>query len=134
MSQASVDLVLAWLAAYNSKDYDAAVDLCSPDVEAFPDASVFPEAVPVSGRDDLRVALGEYDAAWVSAHYATREVIDLEDDRVLTTGNWGGKGIESGIEISQDLNVIFAVRNEQIVRIEWLFDADKALKAAGLAG
>lgn len=49
MSRENVDLVLAFTAAFNTRDIDAAVDLRIADVNVFPDASVFPEASSMSG-------------------------------------------------------------------------------------
>jgi hypothetical protein len=45
MSREDVSLVLAFYAAYNAREPDAAVDLCTANVAVFPDASVFPMGV-----------------------------------------------------------------------------------------
>ena len=66
MSQEDVDLVLAFYAAYNARELDAAVDLCAVDLNAVPNASVFPESGSLVGRDELRGFLEETWTAWAS--------------------------------------------------------------------
>jgi ketosteroid isomerase-like protein len=132
MSQENVDLVLQYIDSYNTEDYQAALDTCAPSVEVFPDASTFPETRPLSGRDEFGGLLEDTRSVWVGAHHATREVLDVSDDLVLTRADWGGTGTASGIEIYQSLSTIFTIRNGHICRVEYFFDHEKALKAVGL--
>ena len=133
MSQESIDVALAFIAAYNAGDIDAAVDLCDREVNGFPDASLFPESRPLVGRDELRGFLAETRSSWANTRYVTKEVFDIGGGRVLIRGEWGGTGGASGVETYQDLSSIFTTRDAQISRAEWFFDHDKALRAAGLA-
>ena len=132
MSQENVDLALAFTAAYNARDIDAAVDLCAADVAVFPDASVFPEANSLVGRDQYRGLLEDSRSAWASCAHTAEEVLDIGDGRVLIRGDWGGEGVASGVEVYQDLSAIFTVRDGQIVKAEYFFDHDKALHAVGM--
>jgi ketosteroid isomerase-like protein len=133
MSQESADLVLAFHAAYNARELDAAVDLCAADVNVFPDASVFPESSSLVGRDELRHFLEETWAAWASGEVTPKEALDIGDGRVLVRADWGGTGSASGVETHTNLSAIYTIRDGQISRAEWFFDHDKALRAAGLA-
>src|SRR5436309_7655700 len=132
MSQEDVDMVLAFHAAYNASELDTAVDLCAGDVNAFPDASVFPESSSLVGRDRFRDFMEETWSAWASVAVTPNEVLDIKDGRVLVRADWGGTGTGSGVEASTNLSAIYTVREGQLSRVEWFFDHDKALKAAGL--
>jgi ketosteroid isomerase-like protein len=132
MSRENVNLVLAFHAAYNAREVDAAVDLCAADVDVLPDASVFVESDALVGRDEFRVLLEESWAPWKSCSAKTEEVLDVGDGRVLVRGDWGGIGIASGAEIYRSLSTIFTVRGGQISKVEYFFDHAKALEAVGL--
>ena len=131
MSRENVDLVLAYHAAYNARDIDAAVDLCAADVDVVPDAAVFVESDALVGRDEFRVLLEESWAPWETCSAKTEEVLDVGDGRVLVRGDWGGIGIASGAEIYTSLSTLFTVRDGQISRVEYFFDHAKALEAVG---
>jgi ketosteroid isomerase-like protein len=132
MSDENVELVMAAFDAYNSGDIDAAMSFFAPDVEAFPDASVFPEARPLHGREDLKRFFEEAGTAWVNDRNIVREAIAVEDGRVLLRYDWGGEGVGSGIEIFSSLSSIWTTRDGLISHVEWFFDHDKALEAVGL--
>ena len=132
VSRENVDLVLAFTAAYNARDIDAAVDLCDANVNVFPDASVFPEASSMVGREKFRGLLEDSWSAWASCAHTPEEVLDAGGGRTLIRGAWGGKGIASGVEAYRDLSAIFTVRAGQIITVEYFFDHDEALKAVGL--
>jgi ketosteroid isomerase-like protein len=132
MSQENVEVVRKLADAYEAGDYDRLVDLLAPDVEAVPDASVFPEAGPLHGRDEYRRWLEEIGTAWVSVHWDTKEVRATGTDQVLLRSDWGGVGAASGVETYSSLTGVFTFRDERVCRIEWYFDHNKALKAVGL--
>ena len=111
MSQGNVDLVLAFHAAYNARELDAAVDLCGADVNVFPDASVFPESSSLVGRDELRHFLEETWAAWASGEVTPREVLDIGDARVLVRADWGATGTVSGVETHTNITTVATARN-----------------------
>jgi ketosteroid isomerase-like protein len=133
MSQENVDLALAFTAAYNEREIDAAVELCAANVAVFPDSSVYPESRPPVGRDEFRSLIEDSRSAWASCAHTPEEVLDIGDGRVIVRGGWGGKGIASGVEVYQDLSAIFTVRDGQISKVEYFFGHDRALEAAGLS-
>jgi ketosteroid isomerase-like protein len=133
MAQENVDLVLASNDAYNAGDIDATVACFALDIEAIPDASVFPDAAPLHGREEFKRWLEETGSAWVGARWITREVRALADSRVMLRGDWGGQGAASGAETVSSITGVFTVRDGQISRVEYFFDHAEALKAVGLA-
>ena len=82
MSQENVEIVQAWSDAYVAGDIDAMMDLCSPDVEAFPDKS-FLEADPLYGREKFRRWIEEIRTPWVIARWVVHEARAVGPDRVL---------------------------------------------------
>ena len=132
MSQENVEIVKRFAAAYNARDLDAAAEMCAPDVEAFPDASVFPEAASLVGRQAFRSFLEETWDAWASGGVALNEIRDIGDERVLARADWGGTGSASGASLSTNLSQIYTIRDGRICRAEYFFDHTEALKAVGL--
>ena len=130
MSQKNVDLILATVGAYNDGDIDAWAEFLDPDIEALPDVS-FPESDPLLGRDEYRAWTEGLVSGLRSPRWETTEVVDLGADRVLHRGDWGGKGAASGIETYSSITGLFTVRDGRISRVEFHFDHDQALKAAG---
>ena len=59
-------------------------------------------------------------------------MLDLGAGRVLHRGDWGGKGAASGVETYSSITGVFTVREGQISRVEFYFNHERALKAAGL--
>ena len=123
-----MELVLAGHEAYNAR---ALMELCAPDIEAFPDSSVFLEADQLRGRDEFRSWLEEINSAWISARNDTIEAFALGADRVLHRGQWGGEGAASGLYTTASITDIWTIRDGQIARVEYFFDHDQALKAVG---
>lgn len=134
MSQENVELVRAFLDAYDRGELDAAVLLCAPDVEGYPDASVFPEPGPRIGQAALKAFLEEIGSAWAEPpHYVLTEVVEVGDERVLVRGDWRGRGAASAIESSSEWSIILTIRESQIARIDWFSDHNEALEAVGLS-
>ena len=132
MSQENVELVLAGIEAYAKGDLDATLALCAPDVEVFPDRTVFPEAEPLRSRDAYRRWLEEVASAWVRVEVEVREVFALPDGRVVLREDSGGLGRSSGLRTSSNITGIFTLRSGLLTRVEWHFDHAEALKAVGL--
>jgi ketosteroid isomerase-like protein len=133
MSQENVELVRAFTDAYNRGEFDAASELCTPDVEGYPDASVFPEPGPLIGHAAINAFLEEIGKAWAEPPvYVSTEVVVVGDARVLTRGEWRGRGAASAIESSSEWSIAYTIRDRQIARIAWFSDHDEALEAVGL--
>jgi ketosteroid isomerase-like protein len=127
MSLENVDVVLAALDAYNAGDFDAMMDRCAPQVEAFP---ALPDAQPVRGRDAYRRFIEESGSAWARARFEVVEASALDEQRVLLRGRWGGEGQSSGIAASASTSIINTLQNGLIVRVEFHFDQGEAPAAA----
>src|SRR3954451_18313484 len=133
MSQENVELVRAFLDVYNRGEFDAALELCAPDVEGYPDASVFPEPGPLIGPAALRAFFDEIGSAWAEPpRYVVTEVVEVGDARVLVRGDWRGRGAASAIESSSEWSMVWTMRDRQVARMAWFSDHNEALEAVGL--
>ena len=133
MSQENVEVVRAFTDAYNRGEFDAALKLCTPDVEGYPDASVFLEPEPRIGPAAVKAFLEELGSAWAEPpRYVITEVVEVGDARVLVRGDWRGRGAASAIESSSEWSIVWTIRDRQIARIAWFSDHNEALEAVGL--
>jgi ketosteroid isomerase-like protein len=133
VSQDNTEIVQAMYDAYNSGDMDATLSFYSHDTVVLPDASVFPEARALHGLEEFRAWLEQIGAAWTNPQWKTIQLFALTDGRVICRGDWGGEGVASSIKLASGITGIITIRDDQISRIEYFFDHDKALKAVGLS-
>ena len=132
MSQENVALIHTIADLYNAGEMEAYFELHDPEFEGLPDA-VFPEARRLSGRDAFRRFMSEISSSWEQPRFLVSEVLVIDEDRVLVRGDWGGKGLSSGVETYANLSQLLTIRDGKVVRGEYFFDHAKALEAAGLA-
>ena len=133
MSRENVEVVRAFLDAYNRGELDAVFELCTPDVEGYPDASVFLEPEPRIGPAALKAFLEELASAWAKPpRYVITEAVTVGNDRVLVRGDWRGRGAASAIESGSEWSIVWTIRDGQIARIAWFSDRNEALEAVGL--
>jgi ketosteroid isomerase-like protein len=128
----NVDVVRRFHAAYDEADFEAMLDLCTADVHFSPDAAVFPEAEPMEGLEPVKDWLVGSAAAWVKVRYSINEAYAVGADRVLIRGDWGGKGIASGVEMYSGISGVYTLERGRISKAEYFFDHQQALKAVGL--
>ncbi|HEY7122029.1 MAG TPA: nuclear transport factor 2 family protein [Solirubrobacterales bacterium] len=132
MSQENVDKAREFIAAYNRRDFDAAVKDFDPEMEwVLParqqsDSGTGPEAALRFFKD--------IDETMEELELKPQEFID-GGDRVATRLRHRGRGKISGLEIDEELyHQVATFRNGRIVRMEYFADWDAALQAAGVAG
>src|SRR5436189_2190215 len=127
MSERNVDVIRRLHAAYDEGDYEAIFDCCTADVHWCPDAAVFPGAKPMVGLKQLRSWFAEIAAAWVQVRFPISEASEVGDDRVLMRGEWGGKGVASGVETFSSVSAVYTVEHGRISKAEQFFDHERAL-------
>jgi ketosteroid isomerase-like protein len=131
-SHENVEMALAVTDALNAGDLDRWIEFYAPDVQAFPDVSVWPESRALHGRAEFRSFITDVLNAWTQFRLETVEVFAVGDDRVVWRGDWHGTGAASGLNTSTSLTTVSTVRDGQVARIEYYFDHNQALKAVGL--
>ena len=70
-----MEIVLTFVAAYNAGDLDTWAEALAPDIEVFPDVSIFPEPGPLVGRDQYVAWTKEIGSAWKSPRWDTTEAL-----------------------------------------------------------
>jgi ketosteroid isomerase-like protein len=130
MSEENVDRVRDFIAAYNRRDFDAAVESFDPQIEW-----VLPErqsSDSCQGPDEIRRFWEEIDATFEELRLDPQEHVDA-GDRVATRLLYFGVGRESGLKIEGELyHQVTTFRAGRIVRIEYFSHWPEALEAAGL--
>jgi ketosteroid isomerase-like protein len=130
VSQQNVDRAESFIAAYNRRDFDAAVEFFDPEIEwVLPahqqsDSCIGPEEI-------IRFWQG-IDDTFTELQLVLQESIDA-GDRVATRLRHHGVGKASGIEIDEEMyHQVATFRDGVMVRIEYVTSWPEALKAAGL--
>ena len=128
MSRENVDKVRDFIAAYNRRDFDAALESFDSEIEW-----VLPERQRSdSGRgpDDVRRFWDGLDETFEELRLDPQEFIDA-GDRVATRLRHFGRGKRSGIEIDEELyHQVATFRDGRIVRMEYFGEWSEALAAA----
>jgi ketosteroid isomerase-like protein len=129
MSEENLEAVIAYIDAYNRRDFDAAVEAFDPDVEW-----ILPERQSSdSGRGPAAVIRfwEEIDENFQDLQLRPQEHVDA-GDRVATRLRHYGLA-KSGVEIDTELyHQVVTFRDAKMVRIEYLASWPEALEAAGI--
>jgi ketosteroid isomerase-like protein len=89
-------------------------------------------AGPFRGAAGFRAGWREWTRAWDSFLWATSDLIDAGDGRVLVLGDSTARMSGTGLEIATKAGAVHEVRDGTIVRIDHFLDQDQARRAAGL--
>ena len=130
----NLDLVRSILAAQERGDFSSA-DWADPDIEyeivGGPDSGVW------KGRAAMAKAWGEILAAYTEHSIAVEEIRQIDDERVLMFGVFGGRGKASGIGTSEGIRMgvasLWQIRDGKVVRHVVYFERDRALSDLGLS-
>jgi ketosteroid isomerase-like protein len=130
MSQENVDKTEGFIAAYNRRDFDAAVEFFDPDVEwVLPAHQSFDSC---RGPDEIRRFWEGLDETFEELRLDPQESVDA-GDRVAVRLRYYGRGRESGAEIETEMyHQVTTFRGGNMVRIEYFTDWGQALEAAGI--
>jgi ketosteroid isomerase-like protein len=132
VSQANVDKTRAFIAAYNRRDFDAAVESFDPEIEwVLP-----PEMDSDSGQgpDEVKAFWYGLDETFEVLQLRPQEFVDA-GDHVATRLRHYGRGKGSGVEIDEELyHQVATFRTGKIVRLEYFSRWSDALEAAGVQG
>ncbi len=132
MSRENLELVRRGLEAFNARDLDSLMQLCTEDVEwrlhgGFVDLI----GTRVSGRDALR----RFIADWIEnlGGSAEPEALLEAGDRVVQVMRLTSAGGASGAPATQRLGQVFTFRDGGIWAVDNYWDADEALESVGLS-
>jgi ketosteroid isomerase-like protein len=127
MSQENIEIVSAFLDAYNRGDLDSAFEYLHPDIE-----SRGYEGRDERGRELAIEGFLCWRQEWESFTSELDEFIDLGDDRAVVICRDRGRGRRSGAEIQAQTGEIWAFKDGKISGLFQYRNAEEALEAAGL--
>ena len=130
MSQENVEVVRATTQAWFARDIDALRELLDDDV-ILRTAKGWPEPGPYLGREAVIGFFEQASRTFDAEAFERTGEISHGADRVVSREIWHGQG--RGPEASIEYTTIYSVRNGKVREIEFFWDHDEALKAAGLA-
>jgi ketosteroid isomerase-like protein len=130
MSQENLIKTEAFIAAYNRRDFDAAVEFFDPEIEwVLPPHQRFDSC---RGPDEVRRFWEGLDETFDELRLDPQESV-AAGDRVAIRLRYYGRGKGSGIVIETELyHQVTTFREGTIVRIEYFTDWPEALEAAGV--
>jgi ketosteroid isomerase-like protein len=129
MSQENVDKTEDFIAAYNRRDFDAAVENFDPDVDWVLPAHQ--RADSCRGPSEVRRFWEGLDEIMEELRLEPQETVDA-GDRVAVRLRYYGRGRGSGVEIETEMyHQVTTFRDGKMVRIEYFTSWAEALAAAG---
>ena len=131
MSQENVEKARDFIAAYNRRDYDAAVESFDPEIEwVLPARQSFDSC---QGPDEIKRFWKGLDETFEELRLEPQEFVDA-GDRVATRLRHHGRGRRSGLEINEAMyHQVATFRAGRMVRIEYFGEWSEALEAVGLS-
>jgi ketosteroid isomerase-like protein len=130
LSQQNVDKTTDFIAAYNRRDFDAAVEFFDPEIEwVLPALQRFDSC---RGPAEFRRFWEGLDETFEELRLDPQEAVDA-GDRVAVRLRYFGRGKGSGAEIETEMyHQVATFRDGTMVRIEYFTSWPEALEAAGL--
>ena len=130
MSKENVEKARDFIAAYNRRDFDAAVEAFDPEIEwVLPPRQ---SSDSCRGPEEIKQFWNGLDETFDELQLEPQEYVDA-GDRVATRLRHSGRGKRSGIEIDEEMyHQVATFRAGRIVRMEYFGEWSEALKAAGL--
>jgi ketosteroid isomerase-like protein len=130
MSQENVAKARDFIAAYNRRDFEAAVESFDPEIEWVLPARQSSDSC--RGPEEVKRFWQGLDETFEELELKPREFVDA-GEQVATRLRYFGRGKESGAEIEEDMyHQVATFRAGRIVRMEYFTEWPEALKAAGL--
>ena len=130
MSQENVEKARDFIAAYNRRDFDAAVESFDPEIEWVLPARQWSDSC--RGPAEVIRFWEGLDETFEELRLEPQEFVDA-GDRVATRLRHFGRGKGSGLEVDTELyHQVVTFRAGRMVRIEYFGEWSEALEAAGL--
>jgi ketosteroid isomerase-like protein len=125
----NVEIVRSIHRAWEKGDFSSA-DWADPDIEYSP-----PHERRLSrGVTEMGRRFGEWIAAWENLRVSAEKIVGA-DDRVVVLNRFQGRGKESGTPTVDFSGAsFFTLREGKVVMLEFFWDHQEALEAAGLSG
>jgi ketosteroid isomerase-like protein len=130
LSQENVDKTTDFLAAYNRRDFDAAMEFFDPEIDWVLPA--LQRSDSCKGREEIRRFWEGLDETFEELTLDPQESLDA-GDQVAVRLRFHGRGKGSGAELDTEMyHQVTTFRDGMIVRVEYFTTWAEALEAAGL--
>jgi ketosteroid isomerase-like protein len=130
MSQENVEIVRAWVAAWNARDLAGFMALQHPDVEMTLPRNLL-EGGSYQGPEGARRAFHDAVESWEVSHVQINR-IETVDDRVVALGHACNVARQGGPKVDYELGLLIRIQDAQVVECHPLLSHAEALKAVGL--
>jgi ketosteroid isomerase-like protein len=130
VSKENVDKVRDFIAAYNRRDFDAAVESFDPEIDwVLPPRQ---RSDSCRGPDEVIRFFRGLDETFEELRLEPQEFVDA-GDHVATRLRFYGRGKGSGVEVEEEMyHQVATFRAGSMVRMEYFAEWAEALEAAGL--
>jgi ketosteroid isomerase-like protein len=126
------ELILRGFAASNRGDYQAVLDILDPDVEVRTDTELGNPGV-YRGHDGWRAWTRAWLDVWEEFRLDPGEIEQHGDDFLVPVVA-SGRGMGSGVEVSQELLWVFTIPGRRATRIHLYRDREMALESVAEVG
>ena len=135
MSQENVEIVRKVYEAAARGDTAAIFELYDSDIEW--DASRTERGAVTGrvarGKESLLKWLREWYEAWETINDDLEELIEVNDNKVISVMVQRGRGRASGIEVEDRLWTVWTIREGKVVRVVWFPTSAEAFEAVGVS-
>ena len=112
-------------------DLDALLLLLDPTIEWVSPGDALEPGVR-RGHEGVREAFAATAMAWEDPTHVATDFYAPDDEKVLVTVNFRGRGRGSGMQADQTEFHLWTLRDGSVVRFEWFYRREPAMKAAVL--
>jgi ketosteroid isomerase-like protein len=130
MSQENVEVMRRHYEAGRRGDWAAVLRDIDPDVE-FVELPAFGTKT-YHGHQGLIDALTWWPSQWDEFETELLQVVDVDDEHVVSLIRNHGRGKASGVEVVEEVAFLSTFRNGKVARVEMFRGVAEALEAAGL--
>jgi uncharacterized protein len=131
MSRENIEAARRGYEAFARRDFDAALDMMDPDIEAHNPPEV-PEAGVQYGREAVRRDWEQTIELFDDFSIDAQRYFDAGDELVVYL-LYRGRARGSGADVEAQVAHVWTFRNGKAIRLRQYLDRSKALEAAGLS-
>jgi ketosteroid isomerase-like protein len=132
MSQENVEAIRKAFEAFMAEDWEGVVRDADPEIEIIEPPGVVGSR-SYHGHEGLTQALKAWPSQWDDFHAELVEVIDANDDQVVSLTRHHGHGKGSGVEVEGEVAYLSTFHQGRVIRWEMFRSLGEALAAAGLS-
>ncbi len=128
MSSRNVELVREGFETLNEGGFEALLPLVHPEFEMTTPANLAAEPDTYRGPEGVRRYFDSFYDAMEEVRFEPGEFRDV-GGRVIAQSTLTARGRSTGIEVKQDVVLVWSLRDDQVIRIEVFATLDEALAA-----